>query len=140
MIAQYRKDAVRGLQFPQNLSHAIHVMIALVHKVPGQDHQVGTLLLGQPDCFFEIRGSDFSAAMKIGQMSDAEAGESRWQIGDSNRDLIQLQPGRLDIPPVANTGPISPDPAGPMPSTTLGPSLATQPPYDMLNHSRFNPS
>jgi len=136
MVSQYRVNTGRGVQSAQNLSHPIHVMITLVHKIPGQDHQVRLLLLGQVNRFLQISDRHFSTAMKIGQMSDAKAGERRRKIGDLDGDFVQLQPGRLDMPAIADAGPISPDPAGPMPSTSLGCRLISQPSYDMLDHSR----
>ena len=51
------------------------MLVALVDEVAGQDDQVGVLRLGQVDGLAEVGGGDVAAAVEVGELDDAEAGE-----------------------------------------------------------------
>ena len=60
----------------------------------------------------EKGGADLLAAVEVGHLHDAQACERLGQVAHGNRMVIDLEPGRLDVPCVRDVGPLLADPVG----------------------------
>ena len=74
-------------------------------EIAGQGHQIAAELFPPIDRTDDMRSSDPSTKMEIGQMENSEPLKPRIQIRDANINEIRLKPKRLDETTVAEPGP-----------------------------------
>ena len=111
MIAEHREDAERGPQPGEGGGGPFDMDVPLVDEVAGEDDQVRLLGVRQVDRLVEIERRDLMAAVKVGEVGDAEPGERRRQAADRQLDLVDFEPGRLDGDGVMEMGQAPADPA-----------------------------
>src|SRR5262249_55469613 len=90
MVAQDRKHPVGSAQTAQWFGHGVDIPVTAVNEVACQHHEVRSLGLRQIYGLAQIRRGDLPATVKVGELSDAEAGKRRRQIPYGNFEPVQL--------------------------------------------------
>lgn len=112
VIPQDSEGTQRRLQAAQRLGDRFDVPIAFVDVVASECDHVGFGGQGSIDDLLEIFFREMVAAMKVGQVRDAQPFKGFGKFFDGNREFGMFEPGWLDLIGIAQSGPGTPDPAG----------------------------
>src|SRR6266849_6935990 len=82
----------------------------------------------------KVRRCDLTAAVKIGELDNAEPGKCRSQIRYRNFKPVHLEPGRFHPITVTHPGPVAANPACPSATSPTYPCFRAQPAEHVLDH------